>query len=352
LPFRLNWQLLWPNGEIDWPLAVQLLTSLALLAAAASGVFFRQFAKAGLAAVLGLALGSVGLSGVAVQAYPTTYATSTSGFSADNLANAINTYRRRCADCHGDSGHGDGFLMASAGMRAADLTQPHTGLHTAGDMYWWITYGKPPSVMTGVGDVTSEDDRWDLVNYVRLLTLSARSIELGGDIDPTKPFLPSIDFSFTDSDGNPRTLRDLEGSTPVLLVLAREQGSLDRLQEITEAMSQIKDAGLLVIFVCGPETAGLVPDAPPIANLVTFRSDTDNILATWSAYRRTWDNPDPDDAGKNVGHMEFLIDRFGYVRARWRSDEDFMPSLDLILEKVKRLATEPQILPSPEEHVH
>jgi putative copper resistance protein D len=66
-----------------------------------------------------------------------------------------------------------------------------------------------------------------------------------------------------------------------------------------------------------------------------------------------------DDAGRTVAdevpaHMEFLIDRFGYVRARWVDvpksqewrDEGFL------LRQIELLNEEPRLMPSPDDHVH
>jgi putative copper resistance protein D len=52
--------------------------------------------------------------------------------------------------------------------------------------------------------------------------------------------------------------------------------------------------------------------------------------------------------------MELLIDRFGYLRARWipSEDEPGWQDLQQIESELRRLAQEPAILPPPDEHVH
>jgi putative copper resistance protein D len=52
-------------------------------------------------------------------------------------------------------------------------------------------------------------------------------------------------------------------------------------------------------------------------------------------------------------HAEFLIDRFGFLRARWIADrEEATWKGELLAEQVALLAAEPKILESPDEHVH
>ena len=53
-----------------------------------------------------------------------------------------------------------------------------------------------------------------------------------------------------------------------------------------------------------------------------------------------------------VLHLEFLIDRFGYARARWRIDEGLLPAIPAIIGKIDEINVEPQIRLSPEEHFH
>jgi putative copper resistance protein D len=52
--------------------------------------------------------------------------------------------------------------------------------------------------------------------------------------------------------------------------------------------------------------------------------------------------------------MEFLIDRFGYIRARWIPDEEpgEWSGSDLLQQQVAILNAEPRLLPPPDDHVH
>jgi len=67
-----------------------------------------------------------------------------------------------------------------------------------------------------------------------------------------------------------------------------------------------------------------LPGAPSSPSL-QFTIVTDGAQEAATAYllfRRTLSDPGTTVLGEPPSHMEFLIDRFGYVRARWLPQED------------------------------
>ena len=40
------------------------------------------------------------------------------------------------------------------------------GLHTGGDLYWWVTHGITNSPMPAFDDVLTDDERWDTINFL------------------------------------------------------------------------------------------------------------------------------------------------------------------------------------------
>jgi putative copper resistance protein D len=52
--------------------------------------------------------------------------------------------------------------------RPADL-RIHTapGVHTDGELYYWISYGFPNSAMPAWKDMLTEEQRWSVLNYAR-----------------------------------------------------------------------------------------------------------------------------------------------------------------------------------------
>lgn len=78
------------------------------------------------------------------------------------------------------------------------------------------------------------------------------------------------------------------------------------------------------------------------------------IVETYALFRRTFADPGNERDDDVPPHLEVLIDRFGYVRARWRPDQDGpgWSNLQLLQEQLRLLAAEPQLAPPPDEHVH
>jgi copper transport protein len=81
-------------------------------------------------------------------------------------------FMANCSVCHGESGRGDGPVVAGQppGLSArAELTAAHMEAHSDGDLFWWIGKGVPGTAMPGFEDSLKPEDRWHLVNYVRSL---------------------------------------------------------------------------------------------------------------------------------------------------------------------------------------
>ena len=74
-------------------------------------------------------------------------------------------------------------------------------------------------------------------------------------------------------------------------------------------------------------------------------------------FRRTLRDPGKTVLGEPPSHMEFLIDRFGYVRARWLPQDEEgtgegWRDTQFLLDQIERINREPKILPPPDDHVH
>ena len=72
-----------------------------------------------------------------------------------------------CAPCHGKKGKGDGLGSASIEPRPADLTTPWEPKDTDGALYYMISTGHLPMPKFKV--TLNDRQRWELVNYIRLL---------------------------------------------------------------------------------------------------------------------------------------------------------------------------------------
>jgi len=76
-------------------------------------------------------------------------------------------YTKSCASCHGPEGKGDGKSAKILAKKPADLNM-HAPHHSDGDLFWKITEGKKP--MPSFKKDLKDEQRWDVVNYLRKLT--------------------------------------------------------------------------------------------------------------------------------------------------------------------------------------
>jgi len=84
-----------------------------------------------------------------------------------SVAAGQKVYLKRCVECHGKTGNGDGPDAAELGIHPAKLSNPAIQQQTDGELFWKITVGKKP--MPKYGTRLSATDRWNVVNYLRTL---------------------------------------------------------------------------------------------------------------------------------------------------------------------------------------
>jgi mono/diheme cytochrome c family protein len=87
--------------------------------------------------------------------------------SESSLAAGQKIYLKRCVECHGKMGNGDGPDAADLGIHPAKLSDPAIQTETDGALFWKITVGKKP--MPNYGSRLSPADRWNVINYLRTL---------------------------------------------------------------------------------------------------------------------------------------------------------------------------------------
>jgi mono/diheme cytochrome c family protein len=86
--------------------------------------------------------------------------------SEANLNAAKPVYNEYCANCHGDSGKGDGSDAMMYDPSPSDLTDAkHINSLTDGEIFYQITQGRKP--MPSFRKKLTEDQRWQLVILVR-----------------------------------------------------------------------------------------------------------------------------------------------------------------------------------------
>ncbi len=78
-------------------------------------------------------------------------------------------YEKHCANCHGTNGTGDGpdtqFLM----VQPANFHSLQSRSKTDWDLMNVITYGAAFSPMHGWSNRLTEEERWDVLRYIRIL---------------------------------------------------------------------------------------------------------------------------------------------------------------------------------------
>ncbi|GBD30766.1 hypothetical protein HRbin32_01875 [bacterium HR32] len=93
--------------------------------------------------------------------------------SPESLARGEQLYRAHCQVCHGPHGAGDGPAAAALPTRPADL-RVHVPMHADGHLFLWISSGVPGTPMPAFADRLTEEERWHVVNYLRVLALTGR----------------------------------------------------------------------------------------------------------------------------------------------------------------------------------
>jgi putative copper export protein/mono/diheme cytochrome c family protein/peroxiredoxin len=294
------------------------------------------------AAALGLITFGLGLAlpPLAIDAYPITYRRPAVPYTASSIATGSVLYAQNCAACHGPLGAGDGLAGFPLPRPPADLRAPHTRHHTAGDLYWWIADGIPAGGMPGFADRLTEDERWDLVNFVRALAAARDARRLGPQVEREPPRIVAPDATFAVGPTPVRSLREYRGRKLVLLVLYTLPASRARLAELAELYPQLVVLGVEVVAVprdADPEAIRRLGDQPPIWFPVVTEGAAD-IATTYSLFSQ-----EP--------HAEFLIDRQGYLRAissgdrAWRAPETLLAAARQLNEERSRAS-------EPSEHVH
>jgi putative copper resistance protein D len=287
-----------------------------------------------------------------VDAYPTTYVRPTVPYNALSIANGLRLYSEHCAVCHGAEGYGDGPAAAGLRPRPADLTAKHTADHTAGDIFWWLTYGMKGGVMPAFQDRLGEEERWDLINVVRILAASEQARPLGPTIAADLRVV-APDFSYTTPLGDTRALKDFRGRDQVLLVFFSLPQSFERLRQLQRLYARVRPLGVEILAV--PLHDDATEDATSRLSLAfpLVRDGAAEASTTYALFRRSLSPEGSTLEGPVPPHLEFLIDRQGYLRGRWIPGEGAgWSDPEQLMTAIEALSQEKLDAPPPDLHVH
>ena len=209
--------------------------------------------------------------------------------------------------------------------------------------------------MPGFSTKLSEEDRWDLINYLHALSRGFDARLLGSMIVPENPAIASPVFNYSANDGSAGNLKDFRLQKNVLLVLFSWPQSQQRLHQLTAAYDEIRALNTEILAVPNRELSE--QELQQISAFVPFPVVTEGwteIKNSYWLYRRVRTVPDLRGKGMFPGHMEFMTDRFGYLRARWVAQfEGFgWQSIDALTLQLTQLNQEDEIMPPPGDHAH
>lgn len=254
---------------------------------------------------------------LAVPAYPTSYFHSPVPYGVASIARGEPIYRQNCVVCHGTKGYGDGPLAASLPIKPADLTGEHLFHHGEGTLFWWVSNGIENTPMPGFGSALSETQRWDVLNFLHAQADAEQSNRMTAAVEP---FLPVVapDFAFQRPDGAQETLSAMRGKATVLLVLYTLPGSLARLRALQAASPDFERLGTRIIAIpMSPQATATPAELGATREHTILAYPNPDTVASYALYRRV---PADEGVPPKPQHMEVLIDRSGYLRARWWPD--------------------------------
>jgi len=338
-PLPVTWGLRSVAGKPLWTIAAAVAAVLACAGIAWMTIAALRgrhgIALGGAAALAGLALGGVALSEAAV---PTVYLNSPLPYSVATVAAGAHSFVEQCVACHGPHGYGDGPAAEGLPVKPADLARHHVGSHTDGTLFWWISHGKGKNAMPAFADLLDAQQRWELVSYLHAQFDAEAAQRLGPRIDPALRIV-APDFAYERGGGSQQTLGMLREAWSVLLVLYTLPASETRLKNLAEAAKQLDLGGLRIIAVPLGEGVAKGPIFAP--------GDPDLVTAYGLFRKRAGEEAAPAD------HLEFFIDAWGYVRARFgMADAPTPRQLVAMMEAVDREPAPPPVAQAVRGHSH
>ena len=352
--FRLDWSNLAASADVRFLTHTGAALSIVGIVLLASAVLIRRrrqwiVTAGGIIFVTGVLIAANALS---IDAYPTTYVRPSVAYNAISVANGMLLFSENCAVCHGIAGYGDGPAAGNLKPKPADLTARHAASHTAGDLYWWLSHGIKETAMPGFKESFNEDEHWDLINFLRALANAERARTLA-PVSDTDAWLVAPDFAYGTRRGEPKALKDHRGDKIILLVRASFPESRDRLEQLEKMAARLTSAGVEIILVANDAKRyrSMIDSKPSQLPFVT--EGNDEIFKTYSLFSRSFETDGNSPEALLPKHTEFLIDKRGYIRARWIAKEGGgWLDIENLLQEIELLKNEKSQATAPDDHVH
>jgi len=193
------------------------------------------------------------------------------------------------------------------------------------------------------------------VNFLRAFSSGFQARILKPEVVPGKPWLAWPDLSFTTNQAAAGALKDYREHDAVLLVFYALPTSQKRINALVRAYPTLREKHTHVLAIPWSATSVHMMEAFPLTQI---NDGADEAVNTALLFSRTLSNPGETVLGEKPLHMEILLDRFGYARARWLQREDSrqglkdVSDLTFLFQQIDILQAEPKLLPPPDEHVH
>jgi putative copper resistance protein D len=306
---------------------VACIAALALLAGVlARPQKLRGFAGAGLVGALAIYVWLL-----LVPAHSTTYLVSPVPYAAEAIAAGSRLYMENCSSCHGFDGRGNVEEIASPANATVNIDvnlNDITRRRRAGDLFWSIAHGIPSTAMPGFKEQLAEPDIWNLIQYLDAQTAAHNALSLSDRLKPVLP-VPAPEFTFefphkfTEENpneypgGQQESLWQQRGTRIPLLVFYTLPSSLPRLRELAALANGYAQAGAMVIAIpmsaSGASPGAAAPPDLPGTGVPIFAATRPSVATTYALFARQKQDARPE----TVRHVEYLVDRFGSLRARW-----------------------------------
>jgi putative copper export protein/mono/diheme cytochrome c family protein len=249
-----------------------------------------------------------------VPAYPTSFYQSPTGFTAAAIANGATLFQANCTGCHGMEGRGDGPKAKDLVIKPADLTAEHLFAHADGELFWWLSHGiegpQGDLVMPGFAGQLDDNERWDLIDYIRAHN-AGLALRASGQF-PQPMQAPDVTVTIK---GRQSVLSQHRGQIVVLAAAGNDMAA----------------------------SPALPQPSPPVA-LSNLEPDSD----AWRAYAIIA-GVTPDQ----LAGTEFLVDADGWLRATFRPmTAGAWPDPAGIVAAAEVVAAEPIARPASGMHHH
>jgi putative copper resistance protein D len=345
--YTLSWQAAQQSFAVGAVVVVTGIGACIAAVAAVSGMLRnRRLGIARIGAIMASA--AVGTWLLAVPAYPTTYAEAPIRYATDSIVRGANLYTQSCSVCHGPYGHGDGPAALSLPIVPTDLAA-HASGHRVGELFWWIAHGIPRTPMPGFAPRLSDAEIWDVVQFLRAQSDVEAATALSNHVQPWRSAIVAPDFTFELAGQGQGSLSQQRGSSITLLVLYALPQSLPYLHALAAQTPAFGEIGVRVIAIPLSATATSA-DAEPRGDGGSIVAITSaDVITTYAMFARR-DDRATNAAPETVG---FLIDRQGYLRARWIGVPDSLPDRTAeTIDQAELLRRERQRAPLPPGHLH